>query len=93
MWHVLMDQWGPGASRAFGPMPRSLSEARRTAAQPCDGAQGGWTASGLLSIWAFTQIDRGRVQMYDCGVIHLHAFSRCACVLLFLLLLFAGALA
>ena len=91
MWHVLMDQWGPGALLAFRPMLRSLSEAKRTAAQPCDVAQGGWTASGLLSIWAFTQIDRGRVQMYDCGVIHLHAFSRCACVLLFLLLLFAGA--
>ena len=91
MWGVLMDQWGPGTFRAFRLIPRSIPEARPTAAQPCDGWQGGWVWSGLLPIWAFTQIDRGRVQMYDCGVIHLHAFSRCACVLLFLLLLFAGA--
>ena len=75
-----MDQWGPGTFLAFRPTPRSLSEARPTAAQPCDGWPGGWISSGPLSIWAFTQIDRGRVQMYDCGVIHLHAFSRCACV-------------
>ena len=80
MWCVLMDQWGPGTFLAFRPTPRSLSEARPTAAQPCDGWPGGWISSGPLSIWAFTQIDRGRVQMYDCGVIHLHAFSCCACV-------------
>ena len=80
MWGVLMDQCGPGTFRAFRLIPRSLPEARPTAAQPCDGWQGGWVWSGPLPIWAFTQIGRGRARMYDCGVIHSCAFSRCACV-------------
>ena len=70
---------------AFRPVPRSIPEARRTAAQPCDGSPGGWILGGPLPIWAFTQIGRGRVRMYDCGVIHSSAFSRCACVVLVLI--------